>query len=76
MTTQSFLSPHLSSSRSIFVGAKRGRWFLRRMFDTILEWRWRVNSRRELAALSALDLKDIGHPPQAEAEKAKPFWQA
>jgi uncharacterized protein YjiS (DUF1127 family) len=44
--------------------------------DTILEWRWRMNSRRELAALSALDLKDIGHPPQAEAEKAKPFWQA
>jgi uncharacterized protein YjiS (DUF1127 family) len=65
MTTQSFLSPQLSSSRSIFAGSKRGR-----------EWRRRMNWRRELAALSALDLKDMGHPPQAEAEKAKPFWQA
>jgi uncharacterized protein YjiS (DUF1127 family) len=46
------------------------------MFDTLIEWRRRMNWRRELAALSALDLKDIGHPAQAEAEKAKPFWQA
>jgi uncharacterized protein YjiS (DUF1127 family) len=76
MTTQSFLSPQHSSSPSIFVRSKRGRWPLWRMFDTFLEWRRRMNWRRELAALSALDLKDMGHPPQAEAEKAKPFWQA
>ena len=76
MTTQSFLSPQYSSSRSIFVRSKRGRWPLWRMFDTFLEWRRRMNWRRELAALSALDLKDMGHPPQAEAEKVKPFWQA
>jgi uncharacterized protein YjiS (DUF1127 family) len=76
MTTQRFFSPQLSSSEDLFVRAKRERGFLRHLFDIFLEWRRRMNWRRELAALSALDLKDIGHPPQAEAEKAKPFWQA
>jgi uncharacterized protein YjiS (DUF1127 family) len=76
MTTQSFFSPQLASSQNILIRPKRGRWLLGRAFDTFLEWRRRMNWRRELAALSALDLKDMGHPPQAEAEKAKPFWQA
>jgi uncharacterized protein YjiS (DUF1127 family) len=76
MTTQSLLSPLLSSSESIPFTSKRDRWALGRLFDILLEWRRRMNWRRELAALSALDLKDMGHPPQAEAEKVKPFWQA
>jgi uncharacterized protein YjiS (DUF1127 family) len=76
MTTQSVLSPQVSSSQGILVTSKRDRWVFGRLFDIFLEWRRRMNWRRELAALSALDLKDMGHPPQAEAEKAKPFWQA
>jgi hypothetical protein len=28
-----------------------------------------MSSRRELAALSAFDVKDIGYPPRAETEK-------
>jgi uncharacterized protein YjiS (DUF1127 family) len=76
MMTQSVLSPQLSSSQGILATSKRDRWVLGRLFDILLEWRRRMNWRRELAALSALDLKDMGHPSQAEAEKAKPFWQA
>jgi uncharacterized protein YjiS (DUF1127 family) len=76
MTTQSFFSPLLSSSGGIPVTSKPDRWVLGRLFDILVEWRRRMNWRRELAALSALDLKDMGHPPQAEAEKVKPFWQA
>jgi uncharacterized protein YjiS (DUF1127 family) len=76
MTTQSFFSPQLSASQGIHAKSEHGRRPLRRMFDTLIEWRRRMNWRRELAALSALDLKDMGHPPHAEAEKAKPFWQA
>jgi uncharacterized protein YjiS (DUF1127 family) len=75
MRTQSFFSPQFSSSEHIFVRPKRDRRLLRRLLEVLREWRWRMNSRRELAALSALDLKDLGYPPQAEAEIAKPFWQ-
>jgi len=49
---------------------------LRRFITMLLQWRQRMESRRELAKLSALDLKDIGYPAGAEAEKAKPFWRA
>jgi len=48
----------------------------RRFIDMVRLWRDRIRARRELAALSALDLKDIGFPSGVEAEKHKPFWRA
>jgi uncharacterized protein YjiS (DUF1127 family) len=42
----------------------------------VMEWRRRMQSRRELATLSEIELRDIGYPARAEAEKAKPFWRA
>jgi uncharacterized protein YjiS (DUF1127 family) len=43
--------------------------------ELILEWQRRAQSRRELARLSYLDIKDIGYPAAIEAEKSKPFWR-
>jgi uncharacterized protein YjiS (DUF1127 family) len=71
MTLQS-----LSSPENVFAKARFRRLRLDRWVATILEWRRRMKSRRELATLSGLDLKDIGYPAHAEAEKAKPFWRA
>jgi uncharacterized protein YjiS (DUF1127 family) len=76
MTTRTFFSPQFSSSDIVVVRPKRDWWLLRHLLDTLREWRRRASARRELATLSALDLKDIGHPAEAEAEKAKPFWRA
>jgi uncharacterized protein YjiS (DUF1127 family) len=45
------------------------------VISTISEWRRRMRSRRELAGLSYRELKDVGYPGAAEAEKYKPFWQ-
>jgi uncharacterized protein YjiS (DUF1127 family) len=74
-------SQSLSSLRNILVEnvlAKPARAHLlrERLVATLREWRRRMRSRRELAALSVLELKDIGYPARAEAEKAKPFWRA
>ncbi len=44
-------------------------------FKVILEWQRRARSRRELAHLSCLDIKDIGYPADVKAEKNKPFWR-
>ena len=39
------------------------------------EWRTRSQSRRQLAGLSARELRDIGvSPGEAIAEASKPFW--
>ncbi len=70
MTTQSV------SSETIFLKsqpalAQSGYWRA-----LLSEWRRRARSRRELASLSPLDLKDLGYPARVEAEKAKPFWRA
>ncbi len=73
MTTQ---SQSVSSRENIIVGPSRGGSLGRRLIDTFLEWRRRINSRRELALLSELELRDIGYPDRLEAEKAKPFWRA
>jgi uncharacterized protein YjiS (DUF1127 family) len=48
----------------------------KRLIDIFIEWHRRARSRGELAALSRFDLKDIGNPAQADAEKHKPFWRA
>jgi uncharacterized protein YjiS (DUF1127 family) len=47
----------------------------RRLVETIREWRRRIASRRELAALTALDVRDLGYPAGREAEISKPFWE-
>jgi uncharacterized protein YjiS (DUF1127 family) len=39
------------------------------IFEIILELQRRARSRRELARLSYLDIKDIGYPAAIEAEK-------
>jgi uncharacterized protein YjiS (DUF1127 family) len=58
------------------AGARVGRLNWRRLAETVIEWRRRARSRRELAGLTALDLKDIGYPDRAAAELAKPFWRS
>jgi uncharacterized protein YjiS (DUF1127 family) len=71
MTTQS-----VSSHENVFVKPRLATSLRRRFIETLIEWRRRMNSRRELACLSHADIKDIGYPARAEAEKAKPFWRA
>ncbi|MGA2891440.1 MAG: DUF1127 domain-containing protein [Xanthobacteraceae bacterium] len=71
MTTQSASSPE-----NVFAKPPLGRLLHKIAVDTVVEWRRRIKSRRELATLTALELKDIGYPARAEAEKAKPFWRA
>jgi uncharacterized protein YjiS (DUF1127 family) len=46
------------------------------MLATLATWRRRQRGRRELARLSARDLKDIGlSPSQAAFEVGKPVWK-
>jgi uncharacterized protein YjiS (DUF1127 family) len=47
-----------------------------RIIRTLAVWQTRARERRELAAMCYLDLKDIGYPAGAAAEKLKPFWKA
>ncbi len=58
-----------------FRRAKTRRPLSNDFFKVILEWKQRARSRRELAHLSCLDIKDIGYPADLEAEKDKPFWR-
>ena len=79
MTTHSVSSRGVSSrgsaaSRENVLGKLTA--LRERLIETLSEWQRRSISRRELAALSDLDLKDIGYPANTEAEKAKPFWRA
>ncbi len=71
MTTQS-----VSSSENAFVEPHHAGSLRNRLIETLWEWRRRMKSRHELAMLTDLELKDIGYPARAEAEKAKPFWRA
>jgi uncharacterized protein YjiS (DUF1127 family) len=47
-----------------------------RIADVSRIWLFRIRSRRELAALSDLELRDLGYPAGAAAEQCKPFWRA
>ena len=81
MTTHSITShAHSITSESprdnVFSAPQSVGLLLNRIIETLREWRRRKNSRRELARLTDLDLKDIGYPDRAEEEKAKPFWRA
>lgn len=71
MTTQS-----VSSRENVFAKPRLAISLRGRLIEMLSEWRRRIKSRRELATLSYSDLKDIGYPAYAEAEKAKPFWRA
>jgi uncharacterized protein YjiS (DUF1127 family) len=71
MTTQS-----VSSHDNVFFRPRQEPSPRRRFIETIREWGRRIKSRRELAFLSELELRDIGYPDRVEAEKAKPFWRA
>jgi uncharacterized protein YjiS (DUF1127 family) len=76
MTTHSVSSRGSGSSRDSVFGRPKLAALCERFTETLSEWRRRSISRRELAALSDLELKDIGYPATTEAEKAKPFWRA
>jgi uncharacterized protein YjiS (DUF1127 family) len=71
------MTAHSVSSRdNVFVAGTSLPPIRKRLTDIFVEWHRRARSRRELAALSPLDLKDIGYPEEADAEKQKPFWRA
>jgi uncharacterized protein YjiS (DUF1127 family) len=65
----------ISSRENVFVASPSAPSKLARLAEIIRQWRRRAASRQELACLSELDLKDIGYPAGAAAEKAKPFWR-
>ena len=45
--------------------------------DTVVTWKDRYNSRRDLSTMSFGQLEDIGvTPDQALIEQHKPFWRA
>lgn len=72
MTTHSITSQ--SFRQNVFSEPQSS--LLNRIIETLREWRRRTSSRHELARLTDLELKDLGYPAHAEAEKAKPFWRA
>jgi uncharacterized protein YjiS (DUF1127 family) len=48
-----------------------------RLSDAVLAWSERAGQRRELAALSERELRDIGlNRLDVARETAKPFWRA
>jgi uncharacterized protein YjiS (DUF1127 family) len=56
--------------------AGRGLFLLQIMVNHLSDWRWRRRTRRQLAALDANGLKDIGLTLiDQRIECAKPFWQ-
>ena len=70
------MSTHSISPDKNLTVPVRTVWLPRQRFvETIREWRRRIVSRRELAALTPLDVRDIGYPAGLEAEICKPFWE-
>jgi uncharacterized protein YjiS (DUF1127 family) len=69
-------SQSITSRETLIVRPPHSGSLGRQLIDTLWEWRRRMSSRRELALLSELELRDIGYPDRLEAEKAKPFWRA
>jgi uncharacterized protein YjiS (DUF1127 family) len=76
MSARSFSSHDVSPHENVFTGSRLGHLLRPWIVETVMEWRRRMRSRRELATLSEVELRDIGYPARAEAEKAKPFWRA
>jgi uncharacterized protein YjiS (DUF1127 family) len=71
MSTQSVLSRD-----NAFLQAPKRQPFWSGFIEITLEWRRRARSRRELARLSHLDVKDISYPANIATEKNKPFWRS
>lgn len=70
------MSTHSVSPSKNFTGPIEAVWPLcLRLAAAVREWRRRAASRRELAALTTLDIKDLGYPAGLEAEICKPFWE-
>ena len=67
--THAFLPAQISKSRH------KPKSRLGQLPESFRDWRSRIRSRRELAAMSQLDLKDLGYPAGVDAEKHKPFWR-
>ena len=71
------MSTHsVTPSKNFPVAIEAVWWPRRRLVETTREWLRRIASRRELAALTALEVKDLGYPAGIEAEKCKPFWES
>jgi uncharacterized protein YjiS (DUF1127 family) len=68
-------TPSVSSGTHAFLPAQISKSRGKPLIEALRDWRGRIRSRRELAALSQLDLKDLGYPAGVEAEKHKPFWR-
>jgi uncharacterized protein YjiS (DUF1127 family) len=75
MSTQSALSQGLSPQENVFAGSRLGHLLRPWIIETVMEWLRRMGSRRELATMSEAELRDIGFPARAAAEKTKPFWR-
>ena len=70
------MSTHWVSSKAhIFLPKETSQPPWKRILGTIGEWQRHARSRRELARLSHLDIKDIGFPADIAVEKNKPFWR-
>jgi uncharacterized protein YjiS (DUF1127 family) len=69
MTIETFSFPEIKS-------AGRGAVLLRIILNLLSDWRWRRRTRRQLAALDAHGLQDIGLSACDQwRECAKPFWR-
>jgi uncharacterized protein YjiS (DUF1127 family) len=66
----------LSPRENVLTAAQRISALRIRIVDVGRVWLSRIRSRRELAALSASELKDLGYPAAAADEQCKPFWRA
>ncbi|HXW25164.1 MAG TPA: DUF1127 domain-containing protein [Xanthobacteraceae bacterium] len=76
MNQPAFLDAMVPASSAVGRRAMSVASLWRALRATVWEWRRRMRSRRELADLPHFDLKDIGYPAEAAAEKSKPFWRA
>jgi uncharacterized protein YjiS (DUF1127 family) len=68
MSTQFVLS-----RKSSLLKAESCQTLWNNVLEIILEWQRRAQSRRELARLSLLDVKDLNYRPDIASEKRKPF---
>ena len=68
-------TPSVSSGTHAFLPAQISKSRGKPLIETLRDWRGRIISRRELAAMSQRDLKDLGYPAGVDAEKHKPFWR-
>jgi uncharacterized protein YjiS (DUF1127 family) len=74
--THAFLPAQISKSHRKPESRPTPKSRLRQLPEMLRDWRGRIRSRRELAAMSQLDLKDLGYPAGVDAEKHKPFWRS